>query len=105
MRVGEQLDLDVSRTLDVPLAEHGVVTERRHRLAACGRHRLLELVVSRTTRIPRPPPPAAAFTTRGKPISSGSPVGTTGTPAAAAPRLARELVAAGAHRPGAARPT
>src|SRR5437762_145447 len=35
-------------------------------------------------RIPRPPPPAAAFTSSGKPISSGAPVGSTGTPAARA---------------------
>ena len=46
---------------------------------------------SRTTRIPRPPPPAAALTTSGKPISSGSPSGTTGTPASRAIRFASSL--------------
>src|SRR5262249_5590193 len=34
--------------------------------------------------MPRPPPPAAALTRSGKPISSGVPLGSTGTPAARA---------------------
>ena len=46
---------------------------------------------SRTTRIPRPPPPAAALTTSGKPMSSGSPAGTIGTPASTAIRFASSL--------------
>ena len=46
---------------------------------------------SRTTRIPRPPPPAAALITSGNPISSGSPCGRTGTPASRAIRFAASL--------------
>src|SRR5439155_7409173 len=43
--VAEQLDLDVTRTLDVALAEHAVVAERRLRLAPGGLERLVELAV------------------------------------------------------------
>ena len=46
---------------------------------------------ARTSRMPRPPPPAAALTMRGNPTSSGSPLGTTGTPASAAIRFASSL--------------
>ena len=42
-------------------------------------------------RMPRPPPPAAALTSSGKPSSSGSPSGTTGTPASRAIRFASSL--------------
>ena len=41
--VAEQLDLDVSRALEVPLAEHGVVAERGLRLAARRLDRAVEL--------------------------------------------------------------
>jgi hypothetical protein len=41
--VAEELDLDVARPLDVALAEHGVVAERRLRLAPRGLERLVEL--------------------------------------------------------------
>ena len=41
--------------------------------------------------MPRPPPPAAALIISGKPISSGSPSGTTGTPASLAIRFASSL--------------
>ena len=41
--------------------------------------------------MPRPPPPAAAFTSSGKPISSGVPLGRTGTPAARAVSFAASL--------------
>ena len=41
--VGEQLDLDVARPLDVALVVDGVVAERGFRLAAGGLRRLLEL--------------------------------------------------------------
>ena len=92
VRVGEQLDLDVARPLDVALAEDAVVAERGLRLAPRRLERLVELGRrARTTRIPRPPPPAAALTTSGKPISSGSPLGTTGTPASRAIRFASSL--------------
>src|SRR5262245_8641187 len=43
VRVAEQLDLDVPRALDVPLAEDADVAERRLRLAPRRRERLLEL--------------------------------------------------------------
>src|SRR5919201_2894836 len=41
--VAEQLDLDVVRPLDVALAEHAIVAERRLRLAARRRERVVEL--------------------------------------------------------------
>ena len=41
--VAEQLDLDVTRPLDVALAEHGAVAERRLRLAPRGLERLGQL--------------------------------------------------------------
>ena len=41
--------------------------------------------------MPRPPPPAAALTTSGKPISSGDPWGSVGTPASRAIRFAASL--------------
>ena len=43
VRVGEELDLDVPRPLDVALAEDAVVAEGRLRLAPRGRERVLEL--------------------------------------------------------------
>ena len=63
--VGQQLDLDVPRPLDVALAEDGVVAERGFRLAARGRVASSSSAGSRTTRMPRPPPPAAALTISG----------------------------------------
>ena len=64
--VGEQLDLDVARSLDVSLAEDGAVAERGLGLAARRRDaRPPALPGTRTIRIPRPPPPAAAFTSSG----------------------------------------
>ena len=53
--VGEELDLDVARTLDVALCEDRAVTERRLGLAARRRTRLLELA-----RAPDDAHPAAA---------------------------------------------
>ena len=41
--VGEQLDLDVARPLDVALAEHAIVPERGRRLPLRGCERLFEL--------------------------------------------------------------
>ena len=68
---------------------------------------------ARTTRIPRPPPPAAALTSSGKPSSSGSPLRDDRHAGLARDPLRLELVAAGAQRvrrrpdpdePGRARP-
>ena len=44
VRVGEQLDLDVARPLEVALEEDRVVAERARRLALRGRDRFVELV-------------------------------------------------------------
>ena len=99
--VGEQLDLDVARPFEIPLAEDGGVAERRLGLAGGGGERLVQCSPrSRTTRIPRPPPPAAALTRSGKPSSAASPVGTTGTPASFGDPLRGELVAAQPQRLG-----
>ncbi len=54
LAVGEQLDLDMARPLDVALEEDAVVAERRLRLAACGRQRVVQLC-----RLPHHPHPAA----------------------------------------------
>ena len=87
MPVGEQLDLDVTRALEVALEIDAVVAE-----PACASRRAAASASSsssseRTIRIPRPPPPAAALT-----ISGGSPAsGTVGTPASAAIRFASSL--------------
>src|SRR5262249_14686554 len=43
VRIGEQLDLDVPRALEVALEEYGVVAECRGCLALCGCDRLVEL--------------------------------------------------------------
>ena len=50
--------------------------------------------------MPRPPPPAAAFTSRGKPISSGGPPGSDRHACLERDPLARELVAAEPQRLG-----
>ena len=57
--VGEELDLDVARPLDVALAEDRPVAEGRLRLARSGLERLLELV-----RLAHDPHPAAAASGR-----------------------------------------
>ena len=44
MRVGEELDLDVARPLDVALEEHRVVAEPCQRLALRGLDRVVELL-------------------------------------------------------------
>ena len=44
VRVGEELDLDVARTLDVALEEHRVVAEAGERLALRGLDRFVELL-------------------------------------------------------------
>src|SRR5439155_7685308 len=55
VRVAEELDLDVTRPLDVALAEDPVVAEGRFRLAPSRREGLLELGV-----LPHDPHPTAA---------------------------------------------
>ena len=93
--VGEHLHLDVPAGLDVGLAEHRRVAERRLRLgAAPPRSPPGSSASSRTTRIPRPPPPADALTSTGRSASvtaSGSSSASTGTPAAAISFLASIL--------------
>ena len=72
-RVGDHLHLDVAPGLDVRLDEDGAVAEGdspprprppRSRPCRSGRG-------SRTTRMPRPPPPADAFTSSGRSASVG----------------------------------
>ena len=90
--VPEELRLDVARALEVTLAEHRAVAERGLRLAAGGRKRLVELgrrSARRACRGRRRRP--AALTTSGKPISSGAPWGSVGTPASRAIRFAASL--------------
>ena len=66
MGVAEDLDLDVAGPGDVALEEHPVVAEAAERLALRGGHRLGEVVgACATTRMPLPPPPAAALTSSG----------------------------------------
>src|SRR5207244_8884822 len=79
--VPEELDLDVARALDEALAEDAVVAEGRGGLAAGGRERLDEVGRVAHHAHAAAAAPAAAFTTSGKPISSGSPPRATGKPA------------------------
>ena len=71
-RVAEQLDLDVTRRTDLALQVDRTVAERRRRLGRSGGQRGGQLGGLATRRIPRPPPPAAALTSNGKPIRSAS---------------------------------
>ena len=77
--VCENLDLDVAWALDVALGEDAPVAETGLRFARCRSQGVVELSAERTTRMPRPPPPAAALTISGKPSSPGSPDSTTGS--------------------------
>ena len=65
MLVAEHLDLDVARTFDVLLDVYRIIAERVLRLALRGGERRGELIAGCTTRIPFPPPPAAAFSSTG----------------------------------------
>ena len=100
MRVREELNLDVPRTLEVALEEERPVAEGGRRLALGRGERLVELRRARTTRIPRPPPPAAAFTTSGRPISAGRPLGKRRNAGLPGDPLRRDLVAAETKRLG-----
>ena len=64
-RVGDHLRLDVMSLVDVPLEEYLGPAEVRLRLAGGPGEGVLESSGLRTTCIPRPPPPNAAFTSTG----------------------------------------
>ena len=69
VEVGQDLDLDVPRVLDVLFEVHARVAEGGLGLGA--RPAARPMFSARSfiaTRIPRPPPPAAALTRTGKPI-------------------------------------
>ena len=85
MNVREDLHLHVAPGLDVTLAEHGVLPERRAGLSTAAAIADRELTRSRTIRMPRPPPPADAFTSTGNPLTSSARVhdSSIGTPASA----------------------
>ena len=64
--VGQHLQLDMARPVEIFLDVDGVVAERGARLGAGDAERLLELVRRpRATFMPRPPPPAAALISTG----------------------------------------
>ena len=71
--VAEHLDFDVARPLEIFFEIERVVAERRFRLGA-RRWQAPTRVRSRarTTFMPRPPPPAAALSMTGKPMSRAS---------------------------------
>ncbi len=102
--VAEHLDFDVARLCEIFLEIDRVVAEGGLRLGARGGERVGQIVGAfRATFMPRPPPPAAALTSTGKPIdfaidsASSSEVtppsepGTTGMPSRWAVRLASIL--------------
>ena len=116
--VAQQLHLDVAAALDQPLEVDRAIAEGLLRLPRGGRDRCRELGGSIDhARMPRPPPPAAALMSSGKPISrqqprsrrprrlssigSGSNMpGTMGTPAAVAEARASSLSPSDGQRPG-----
>ena len=64
--VGHHLDLDVAGRGQPPLGEHGRVAERGGGLSSSRSDGVGQLVASAaTSRMPRPPPPAAALTSSG----------------------------------------
>ena len=67
--VAEDLELDVARRLDVLLDVDVADAERRFGLALRRLERVRQLAGARTTRMPRPPPPAVALMMTGYPIS------------------------------------
>ena len=106
LAVAEHLDLDVARPLEIFLEIDRVVAEGGLRLGARGRERVRAARPrSCATFMPRPPPPAAALTSTGKPIvlaiasASWSEVtppsepGTTGMPSRLRGALGLDLVA------------
>ena len=88
----DDLDLDVTPGFDVRLDEDGAVAEGPPGLGARRPRSRLEAVEGAYDRMPRPPPPAEAFTSRGRSASVGSAGAvSTGTPASAAISLAPTL--------------
>ncbi len=69
LAVAQHLDFDVPRLLQIFFEIDRVVAERGLRLAARGRQRVAEFFFAvSATFMPRPPPPAAALISTGKPI-------------------------------------
>ena len=62
VRIGEDLDLDVARPLDGALEQQPGVAERALGLGRRRSKRGVEPASLATSRMPRPPPPATAFT-------------------------------------------
>ena len=101
--VAEHLDFDVAGTREMFLQIERVVTERGLGFGARGRDAVASSSGICATFMPRPPPPAAAFTRTGKPIACAidiaswseemapSDPGTTGMPRRLAVRLASIL--------------
>jgi hypothetical protein len=71
--VGEDLDLDVARAGDVALHQHMVVAEAGGGLALAGGQGGDEVLGAVHRRMPRPPPPALALISTGKPMASAWP--------------------------------
>ena len=65
--VAEDLDLDMARALDELLDVERAVAERRLRLGRSRIERARDVGFARTMRMPRPPPPALALISTGKP--------------------------------------
>ena len=105
LAVAQHLDLDVARLLEIFFQIDRIVAERGLGFGARGRQRRRTVRPRvRATFMPRPPPPAAAFTSTGKPMSRAdraapprpsvmppSEPGTTGMPSRLAVRLASIL--------------
>ena len=101
--VAEHLDLDVARPFEISFQIKRVVAERRLGLGPRHGERHAISLSARTTFMPRPPPPAAALSMTGKPMSrasrsasSSEPMppsepGTVGMPSSFAARLAAIL--------------
>ena len=65
MVIAEDLELDVPRRFDVLLEVDVADAEGGFGLALRGLHRVRSSPAARTTRMPRPPPPAVALTMTG----------------------------------------
>ena len=61
VRVGEHLDLDVARALEVALDQHPGVAERRLPSRRAASSAPSSSPAARTARMPLPPPPATAL--------------------------------------------